>query len=403
MGRSGSRCSAGPSRAVAAALAFAALRSACVGERPARGAALGDSAGVEVLRNARAADSSCVSLGLDRAVRIGGVGAEGPYDLLRVAGSTRLPDGRIAVVVGGTQELRFFDAAGNHLETVGRRGSGPGEFRQAGRPIQLGVDTLAVYDGGNLRLSLFSATGSLLATSDIRVGSGAVLVGRLEGGPLVFAKTSGLTPESPRGVVRDSMSVVTVAVNPWRLETLGRFPNTEFLVVGRGQSLSAMSLPFGRRTIASAAGSRVFVGDNAEYRIRLFDASGRLKRVVERATVPVAVTAEEIERARPRAERSSYERELAPFYDRAPLPRVRPAFAALAVDAERWLWVGSYVPDPDSVQRWDLFDRAGLWRCSVDFPRRFSVHEIGSDYVLGLARDEDGIEQVTLYQLQRSR
>jgi hypothetical protein len=34
-------------------------------------------------------------------------------------------------------------------------------------------------------------------------------------------------------------------------------------------------------------------------------------------------------------------------------------------------------------------------------PSRLTVHDIGSDYIVGVATDDDGVQSVHLYQLRR--
>ena len=58
----------------------------------------------------------------------------------------KLHDGRIAVANQGTSEVRFFDAAGKRLQSVGRKGSGPGEFEQIASFNQGTGDSLLVFD-----------------------------------------------------------------------------------------------------------------------------------------------------------------------------------------------------------------------------------------------------------------
>jgi hypothetical protein len=48
---------------------------------------------------------------------------------------------------------------------------------------------------------------------------------------------------------------------------------------------------------------------------------------------------------------------------------------------------------------WDVLDPEGRWLCTVQLPARFTPLEIGSNYVAGLARDGDEVEQVRVYRL----
>lgn len=70
-----------------------------------------------------------------------------------------LSDGSIVVANGGSQELRFFNASGEWIRSVGRSGSGPGEFNSLGW-LQVGAaDSLRTYDWGHLRVQVFSQDG----------------------------------------------------------------------------------------------------------------------------------------------------------------------------------------------------------------------------------------------------
>ena len=67
--------------------------------------------------------------------------------------------GRTYVADVGQSHVTVFDDAGAYLRTIGRRGSGPGEFQQ---PMQIGIDkadTMFVFDVGLRRLSKFSPEG----------------------------------------------------------------------------------------------------------------------------------------------------------------------------------------------------------------------------------------------------
>jgi 6-bladed beta-propeller len=90
-------------------------------------------------------------------VDIGGDG--GPEELSGVTGAVSLSDGRIVIGNGATNEIRVFSDDGNYLETIGRRGGGPGEFYSL---LWVGVapgDTILAYDIRSQRLSWFAPDG----------------------------------------------------------------------------------------------------------------------------------------------------------------------------------------------------------------------------------------------------
>ena len=104
-----------------------------------------DSAGITIVENARPTWSAAEVLRLAGSpVLVIGTRVEAPYELSRVAGTVQLTDGRIVIADGASLELRFFDATGTFIRSVGRSGDGPGEFRRMERLVRLPGDTLAV-------------------------------------------------------------------------------------------------------------------------------------------------------------------------------------------------------------------------------------------------------------------
>ncbi len=71
------------------------------------------------------------------------------------------PDGRMYTLHRQGSEIRMYDAAGTFVRTIGRAGSGPGEFRS---PVNLGIrgDTLWVLDSSTYRFTFFDLDGELI-------------------------------------------------------------------------------------------------------------------------------------------------------------------------------------------------------------------------------------------------
>lgn len=90
-------------------------------------------------------------------VSIGVAEGDPAVELHRATGAVRLADGTIVVANSGTAELRLFDSAGAYVRAVGRRGSGPGEFRGTLTVYSQG-GAVVVHDSGNDRYSVFDST-----------------------------------------------------------------------------------------------------------------------------------------------------------------------------------------------------------------------------------------------------
>ena len=53
------------------------------------------------------------------------------------------------------------------------------------------------------------------------------------------------------------------------------------------------------------------------------------------------------------------------------------------------------------MKRWNVFSKDGAWIAAVDLPARFVPTHIAREHLLGVNRDDDGVERVTLYRLLR--
>src|SRR6056297_2052897 len=112
-------------------LVFLWAAMSCGGsDAPSSNVTVRDSSGVRIVANAatsRFASPWQIADAHDWSV--GEVEGDPDYLLSRVVGAMQLPDGRILVANGGTNEVRAYDAQGNLVQTFGRAGEGPGEFQ----------------------------------------------------------------------------------------------------------------------------------------------------------------------------------------------------------------------------------------------------------------------------------
>ena len=103
---------------------------------------------------------------LQEELRIGSV--DGPNALSRVTGITTDPAGqRVYVTQAREPSIRVFDAGtGEVIGTIGRGGTGPGEFRRIGTMSWRG-DTLYVHESFTQRISAFTSEGEHLETLQV--------------------------------------------------------------------------------------------------------------------------------------------------------------------------------------------------------------------------------------------
>jgi hypothetical protein len=389
--------------------------AACADAGARQTAIITDSAGVSLVESRDAAWEEGEEWRLDTvpAVTIGGdEEGEAVYDLLQVSDAVRLGSGSIALINNGTSQIRIYDAAGKHLRTVGRAGDGPGEFRAMETLDRSAGDTLYTYDYMLRRLSSIAPDGRFLGSKPLRAEvEGAFLqpMARLADGS--WASTAQVfSAEGETGVRRDSLTVLRLSPGFDSIaDTIGRFAATEMYISRGGEGASRFVtfslVPFGLATRIAAGGGRIYVGNPERYLIQVYRPDGTLersiRRPVEREPVGEADVARlrdhELAEADPR-----FKAQVEAKWANAPVAQRKPAFARLTADSEGALWVERpRVLEADTGHA-DVFDAEGRLLGRIPLPGSFRITEIGTDYVLGVAKAEDtGLEQVRLYRLDR--
>ncbi len=395
---------------IAAVVALCAFAASCGGGGKARGAyAVRDSAGVQIVSNPSSvtADPACPVVDSVPAFTIGGVGAEGPYDVQLVWGALQLRDGNVVVLNGATSELRFFDGAGKHVRSVGRKGSGPGEFQSPYRLFWSGPDTLMVQDFGTSRLTMLGSDGTFFGVVPLQRVSGALLVGRLPSGEFLAQTSGSIMPgQGTSGRQRSPVHLVRLSREGAVLDTLGAFAGSENVTEISERSASVGPAMFGLNTVFALADSLVYVADGAEYRVRVYAGGRRLVRIIEKAHAPVPVTRAMWDAESARQTAASSDPRSREFWGRLHandrMPATLPSYRNIALDGDGWLWVRPYAVTEQGSLLWDVFDASGRLRCAVRLSAALAARDVGHDRFLGVVRDEDGVEQVRVYRIRRS-
>jgi hypothetical protein len=95
--------------------------------------------------------------------RVGGA-VQGAHAFDGVRDIEVLPDGRLLVLEGKDQQVHVLSERGVPIRTIGRVGSGPGEFRNATGIVIARDGGFIVNDVDNSRYTLFSPAGDLIRT-----------------------------------------------------------------------------------------------------------------------------------------------------------------------------------------------------------------------------------------------
>ncbi len=335
------------------------------------------------------------------------IGSEvGPdYQFNRIDHLRRLSDGRIVVTTG--PDIRFFDASGKYLSKAGGRGRGPGEFQYISSFIVIPGDTLMTM---NVRTIIWlDAEGKFVrqVQPDFQpLSSGDWFTE----GSVLLPNSNLLAPQMSReqGSARNAtLHRPKVQVSILDLRTARATP----LHVGGGIAQQYVNgrplvMPFTPHEQYAVGADRVYVGDNDSTMIHAFDLTGIPLGTISVADKPVLVSAAELEAYKQRemewavpTRMTKQEFELS--WSAGPKPTRHPYWGTALVDATGVLWISAPPRSGDAPIAWTAFDPSGRRSGAITMPARFTPKDIGSDYVLGVQKDEDGVESIALYALRR--
>ena len=384
-----------------------------------------DSAGVQIVENARATLPAARAWRIDPTpmVTIGANAADADTlnELNLVMGIRRLSDGRYAVGVQGSHAVRFYDANGKYVSSAGRRGQGPGEFRQVMGVWRTRGDTLVVLDNGELEIftgaGKFVAQGASRALGDRFVYPEDVMPDGSYLGVMFNERTI-----PPAGRARQSRPLVRVSRDGERVDTVGSFMSAEEVFDGR--NWWGEGVGFSGHSHLAGSENAFFTSSPVSGEITQRNFQGRVIRLIRLPDRGRKVGNEEIrdyrewrltspgENGRPMSPAMKARAEQA--LERTVYADKMPTFGKLLVDRSGNLWAQRFdhrsvffTPGPVRTQtmtvasRWDVIDANGRWMTTVDLPARFMPVEIGADYIAGLGRDQDDIEQVRVYRLRK--
>jgi hypothetical protein len=317
-----------------------------------------------------------------------------------------LPDGHLVVPDAGANTIRVFAPDGRFVTAFGRPGEGPGEFASLSRAWARG-DTIEASDGRLYRITRFTLDGVVESVA-FRGGQGAdsPIPGSLGDGWAI----SGVAAAAMG--TRDQIAVHQLSRSG---ERGGEIGTTEgFLRFNSGQF--GGPTPLSPKPLLAAHGGRVYIGESMTPRIRVVDAQGAqiaeigwqpdppppldatLRAVIDSAVAGQPTDAQAVMRE---------------GFATAPPPTGLPVIGGMIVDSEGFVWIRPYDPFVHAYAvgglsrsgpggRWLVFAPDGARVAEVEAPADVEPVSITRDALVGIHRDELGVESVQVYALERS-
>lgn len=361
--------------------------------------------GIVVAPSAGRAQASTPAV--SRVLLIGAADGEEPYLFSRISGAVRLSSGVIVVANQSSGELRWFSPTGSWLRSRGRMGDGPGEFRGLRRVLRLPGDSILAEDGLSSRMTLYDSAGTLVRSWSIAEAAASLApppLGRLPDGSFVALAERALA--RPPGYTRFEASVLRYR-DGRILDTLLVSAGGEWYTVACGTQTSpglcGVGVPYGIRSLAASAGPFVYFGTGERYEVLRLDVRSR-KLDTLRRDVPVtplsaarrAAFIDSIAGTVPESRRALVRQR----FSEAPVRRTMPFFEAIVADDRGNVWLARPQERSTNERAWDVLAANGRLLRTVMLPASLSVTALSDGFVVGVARDADGVEIVAVYRLR---
>lgn len=372
---------------------------------PAAEPSVRDSAGVRIVEYAATPEPASPFVFSSLPLYSYGAGLE-DYAFQRIWRGVLLPDGSATVADAANREVVSIGPDGIFGGRLAGPGDGPGEINMVAGLLPAGRDSLLVHDFGHARLTLF-AGGEPVREVDTRLLNRGLSVRGLDAGGQALMTSasyrSGFREPWLQGyMVRFDMgtgAVDTVASYDWLPSSPREGPENPFgplglVTVARGRFVYLRSdrpeviwrNSDGTPHQIVRWRSAPTYPDDEDW--RLYEASLRAQL---RLANPHIQSDEEFEEF---ASRVLAGREMAP---NEPLPLVGELFA----DREGRVWLGDWAADAPllGTTRYSVLAPDGGWLGDVHVPPRVRILDVAGRRVLGVARDELGVESVVVYEL----
>lgn len=395
-------------------VAAATLAASCEeAPPPDRTVTVADSAGVTIVENPPIdPGTGAWRSGPEPVLDIGVMGGDDAHQLFRVLGAAKLSDGRIAVLNGGSNELRIFGPDGAHLESWGRQGEGPGEFMGAQSLIRWPGDSLGVWDGRLRRVTVFPETGppgrdlTLSAVGTVAALQSPMLSGVLHDGSLVVWGRGQPDVDAGGGLTRPPIRVAVITPDGALVADLGDQPGEEALIRVGENVIEVIRAPVRRGYVLTTVDPEVLVGPNERAELRFWGSDGGLKRVVRLGEPPRLMT-DRLREAEVQLRVDAAPEEARPgirnLYATIPFPDTVPMLGRVLPDRSGHLWIQRYRLEQDEGPAdWIVLNPSGQAVARLELPGGLEVFEIGTDYVLGRVQDELDVEHVQMWPLERA-
>jgi len=362
-----------------------------------------DSAGIRITVNHLPSDPQTRALG-EPVLSIGSAVGDEAYLFDGVSGGLIL-DGRIVVADAGGHAIRFFDSVGIHQRTVGGPGEGPGEFGDLGSLGRYRGDSIIVWDRALQRVTVFDKSGEVGRANRLAsnpVGAGVRNIAPAADGTLFGRSTIPVSGSPPLWRTwRDTLAVIRYRPDGSQPQLIAELRGDDrYALSGSAGARQINNHPLGRIPALIAVDDELLYADGTTTAVDVLSADGELRRRFRLVTEPRGATDDVITTLKSRFlgedPEPAWIQEVERLFSSIQWPESVPGSAALLSDPSGDTWLEVFGLDDGVGRDWIRFDASGGYCYTLKTPPGFVPLDFGNEFVLGLERDDLGVERITL-------
>jgi hypothetical protein len=355
---------------------------------------------IKVIKNPSEPLYGEITFNLEEDLRIGNEEDENCmfYDLVRIVINS---EDEILVLDAGNCRVLKFDKDGNYIQTIGRKGQGPGEFEDPWAILLDSKDQIYIYDSRRRNIQVFDNDGNFKKVT--KPPSYTLHLGTTKDGNILMIYTS---PKEP------TKSLILIDSEGNLIKTIASYtyqpsPSIKGHMLGNPYSHRLYFFPIN-------TGGGIY-GHSSIYRLFVLNPTGNLSHIIEIEKPPEPITKEdkdelingylETQEQFPIGEKFPVREKLSRSeLKRAYIfPKFKPFFNEIFTDNKDRIYVR--IPksslDRDKSIHYDLFSKEGYFLHRVKMPHYGFSKLIKNGYIYTYNRDSvTGYIQILLYRIK---